>query len=48
MIRQLPEFADAALGFLRENVPRKLGRFFCGQVTDNFRVVKLSDFRVLT
>jgi hypothetical protein len=47
MLRQLPEFADATLGFLRENVPRKPA-VFCDQVTDNLRVIKLSDFRVLT
>ena len=41
------QFADAALGFLREKVPRDWARF-CDSVTDNFRVIKPKEFRVLT
>jgi transposase/predicted nuclease of predicted toxin-antitoxin system len=41
------DFADAALGFLREKVPKNWPSF-CDSVTDNFRVIKPKDFRVLT
>jgi transposase len=41
------EFADAALGFLREQVPGNWARL-CDSVTDNFRVIKPKDFRVMT
>ena len=37
---------DAALGFLREKVPRNWADF-CDSVTDNFRVINPKDFRVL-
>ena len=40
------EFAEAALDFLRENVPKRWPEF-CDSVTDNFRVIKPKDFRVL-
>src|SRR6202161_139702 len=40
------EFADAILNFLRDEVPRKWGEF-CDSVTDNFRVVLPSNFRIL-
>jgi transposase len=41
------EFAGATLGFLREKVPGNWQRF-CDSVTDNFRVIKPEDFRVMT
>ncbi len=41
------EFADAALGFLRDKVPRNWAEF-CDSVTDNFRVIDPKDFRVVT
>jgi transposase len=41
------QFADATLGFLREEVPRNWA-VLCDQVTDNFRVIKPKDFRVMT
>ena len=41
------EFAGATLGFLREKVPGDWARF-CDSVTDNFRVIKPKDFRVMT
>ena len=41
------QFADATLGFLREKVPQEWGNF-CDTVTDNFRVIKPKDFRVMT
>jgi transposase len=41
------QFADATLGFLREKVPGNWARF-CDSVTDNFRVIKPEDFRVMT
>ena len=41
------QFADAALGFLREKVPRDWADF-CDSVTDNFRVINPKDFRVMT
>jgi hypothetical protein len=41
------QFADATLGFLRENVPRNWASL-CDSVTDNFCVIRPSDFRVLT
>ena len=40
------EFAEAALDFLREKVP-KCWPEFCDSVTDNFRVINPKDFRVL-
>jgi transposase len=40
------QFADAALGFLREKVPRNWVDF-CDSVTDNFRVINPKDFRVI-
>jgi transposase len=41
------QFAEATLGFLREKVPGDWARF-CDSVTDNFRVIKPKDFRVMT
>jgi transposase len=41
------QFADATLGFLRENVPRNWATM-CDSVTDNFCVIRPSDFRVMT
>ena len=43
----LAQFADATLGFLRENVPQNWATM-CDFVTDNFRVIRPSDFRVMT
>ena len=42
-----PQFAAAALGFLREKVPWNWADF-CDSVTDNFRVINPKDFRVMT
>jgi hypothetical protein len=41
------QFADATLEFLREKVPREWANL-CDSVSDNFRVIKPTDFRVLT
>jgi transposase len=41
------QFKDAVLDFLRDEVPRKW-RVFCDTVTDNFRIITPSNFRVLT
>ena len=41
------QFAEATLGFLREKIPRNWNSF-CDSVTDNFRVICPSDFRVMT
>jgi hypothetical protein len=41
------QFADEALNFLREKVPRDWAEF-CDSVTDNFRVINPKDFRVMT
>jgi transposase len=41
------QFADAALGFLRQRVPRDWADL-CDSVTDNFRVINPKDFRVMT
>jgi transposase len=41
------QFADATLGFLRQQVPRNWAHF-CDSVTDNFRVISPKDFRVMT
>jgi DDE superfamily endonuclease len=41
------QFADAALNFLCERVPRNWAEF-CDSVTDNFRVINPKDFRVVT
>lgn len=40
-------FCDALLTFLRDEVPRNWHKY-CDSVSDNFRVIKPSDFRVLT
>jgi transposase len=42
------QFADAALNFLRDKVPRNWADDFCDSVTDNFRVIDPKDFRVVT
>ena len=41
------QFADTTLGFLREKVPRNWAEFR-DSVTDNFRIIKPQDFRVMT
>ena len=41
------EFANATLGFLRQRIPHNWADF-CDQVTDNFRVIKPKDLRVMT
>jgi transposase len=41
------DFKAAILTFLREEVPRKWN-IYCDQVTDNFRIIRPEDFRVLT
>ena len=41
------QFADATLGFLREQVPRNWAHF-CDSVTDNFRVISPKNFLVMT
>ena len=41
------QFADAALGFLRQTVPRDWAGL-CDSVTDNFRVIRPKDFRLMT
>jgi transposase len=41
------QFADATLSFLREQVPRNWTNF-CDSVTDNFRIIRPSDFRLMT
>ena len=41
------EFAQAVLTFLRDTVPREFRRFR-DRITDNFKVVDASEFRVLT
>ena len=41
------DFKAAILAFLREEVPRKWN-IYCDQVTDNFRIIRPEDFRVLT
>jgi transposase len=40
------DFADAVLGFLREDVPRRFDEF-SSTITDNFRVIDLKDFRIV-
>jgi transposase len=40
-------FADAALAFLRSKVPRQWPAI-CDSVTDNFRVIRPKDFRLMT
>jgi transposase len=39
-------FIDAIMTFLRKDVPRKWSTF-CDTVSDNFRVISRSNFRVL-
>ena len=41
------DFKDAVLSFLREEVPRKW-HVYCDTVTDNFRVISPTNFRILT
>ena len=40
------EFSTAMLTFLRDDVPRKWSEY-CDQVTDNFRVITTTDFRII-
>ena len=41
------DFAEAILGFLRRDVPRRWN-LFRDTVTDNFRIISPADFRILT
>jgi transposase len=43
----LAQFADTTLSFLREKVPRDWA-IMCDSVTDNFRVITPTDFRLMT
>jgi transposase len=40
------DFADAILGFLCDDVPRRFDEF-SSTITDNFRVIDPKDFRIL-
>jgi len=40
------EFSAAMLNVLRENVPRNWPAY-CDQVTDNFRVIDPTEFRII-
>ena len=40
------EFRRAVIDFLRYEVPRRWGRF-CDRITDNFRVIRRQDFRLV-
>jgi len=40
------DFADAILGFLRDDVPRRFDQF-SSTITDNFRVIDPKDFRIV-
>ena len=40
------DFADAILGFLRDDVPRRFDEF-SSTITDNFRVIDPKDFRIV-
>ena len=40
------EFRKEIITFLRYEVPRNWRRF-CDQITDNFRVIRRADFRVI-
>ena len=40
------EFAEATLGFLRDEVPRRWAEFL-DSITDNFRIISPKDFRLL-
>ena len=40
------DFADAILGFLRDDLPRRFDEF-SSTITDNFRVIDPKDFRIL-
>jgi transposase len=40
------EFRRAVIDFLRDEVPQHWGRF-CDRITDNFRVIRRKDFRVI-
>ena len=40
------DFADAVLGFLREDAPRRFDEF-SSTITDNFRVIDPKDFRIV-
>lgn len=44
--RTCREFADAILGFLRNEVPEKWANY-CDSVTDNFRVISPAKYRIL-
>jgi transposase len=40
------DFSDAILTFLREELPRNR-HIYCDHVTDNFRIIRPEDFRIL-
>jgi transposase len=40
------DFAEATLGFLRDEVPRSWDEF-CDQVTDNFQIISPKDSRIV-
>ena len=40
------DFSTAMLNFLRHSVPQSW-RTYCDQVTDNFRVINPTDFRII-
>jgi len=44
--KTLREFRRAVIEFLRYEVPKHWGRF-CDRITDNFRVIRHKDFRVI-
>ena len=44
--RDIRDFSDAILTFLREEVPRNW-HLYCDDVTDNFRIISPKDFRIL-
>jgi hypothetical protein len=40
------DFSSAMLNFLRDDVPRNWGTY-CDEVTDNFRIINLTVFRII-
>ena len=47
MYPALATFAEAVLWFLRDKVPRCWNHLFRDSVTDNFRLINPTDFRVM-
>ena len=41
------EFSTAMLTFLREEVPKNWHHHYCDAVTDNFRVINPTEFRII-